>query len=274
MPEWDIDIFTTNDELPFTGHPTIGAASYILNTLNSSYPTSQYFGEGLNGNSNGSSNAKVKGVAGGRSGTFLTKAGRIPISLSGQGGRVQAEIPHNVHIHAHTIGDLEEPIPGLSQDPVLREAEMRVPIVSIVKDMTFLLVRLESLEDLGKVKMSSPELSFHGLLDGGSAEGGFVARYYYVILDDGPRMNGDVNPIIRVRTKMLEVAMEDPATGSATYALACFLTLEEGRSSRFEVVQGVEMGRRSVIGVEVSRGVESVRLSGCALPVMEGSPRI
>ncbi len=62
---------------------------------------------------------------------------------------------------------------------------MHAPIVSIVKGMTFLLVRLETLEDLGKVEMFSPELSFHGLLDGESGEDGFVARYYYVILDDG-----------------------------------------------------------------------------------------
>ena len=46
---------------------------------------------------------------------------------------------------------------------------------------------------------------------------------------------------------------------------------------RFEVEQGVEMGRRSVIGVdvEIENGqVTLVRLSGTAIQVMEGSLRI
>jgi predicted PhzF superfamily epimerase YddE/YHI9 len=54
-----------------------------------------------------------------------------------------------------------------------------------------------------------------------------------------------------------------------------------GGIRRFEVTQGVEMGRRSVIGVEVTvdeknmeRRVEGVRLSGSAVLVMEGSLRI
>jgi predicted PhzF superfamily epimerase YddE/YHI9 len=56
---------------------------------------------------------------------------------------------------------------------------------------------------------------------------------------------------------------------------------ERGRTSgsrKFEITQGVEMGRRSVIGVEVMVGdgqrVEEVRLSGSAVLVMEGSLRI
>jgi predicted PhzF superfamily epimerase YddE/YHI9 len=55
--------------------------------------------------------------------------------------------------------------------------------------------------------------------------------------------------------------------------------LKGKRTRKFEVTQGVEMGRESVIGVEVvvadsGREVESVRLSGSAVQVMEGSLRI
>ena len=31
--EWIVDIFTTTEELPFAGHPSIGAAFYVLNLL-------------------------------------------------------------------------------------------------------------------------------------------------------------------------------------------------------------------------------------------------
>jgi predicted PhzF superfamily epimerase YddE/YHI9 len=218
-------------------------------------------------------------------GAFITKAGRIPICRSGPNGAVRADIPHNVHIHKHRIGDLQGPIAGLSQHRGLKKAEMKAPIVSIVKGMTFLLVELESLEMLGLVE-SSTELNFHGLLDGGGWQVGFVARYYYVVESEGQRLvNGDGTDgkgrderVVRVRTRMLELTMEDPATGSAACALGSYLALKEGRTSRFEVTQGVEMGRMSVISVEVvvseeGKKVESVRLSGSAVQVMEGSLR-
>jgi PhzF family phenazine biosynthesis protein len=73
--------------------------------------------------------------------------------------------------------------------------------------------------------------------------------------------------------------MEDPATGSAASALGSLLALREGRSTRFEVTQGVEMGRRSGIGVTVSlddegKKVVGVRMSGSAVVVMEGNLRV
>jgi PhzF family phenazine biosynthesis protein len=118
--EWTIDIFTTANELPFAGHPTIGTACYVLNGLRAEAGMTRH-------------------------GTFVTKAGRIPISLAPSKiemgwASVQADIPHSVHIHQHTLGDLRTPTPGLSRDVVLAKAEMAAPIVSIVKGMTFLLV--------------------------------------------------------------------------------------------------------------------------------------
>jgi predicted PhzF superfamily epimerase YddE/YHI9 len=258
--EWTIDIFTTADELPFAGHPTIGSACYVLNGL----------GTGMKAN-----------------GTFITKAGQVPILMTptkvGNGwGRVQADIPHDVHIHQHTLGDLRNPIPGLSKNPALAKAEKAASLVSIVKGMTFLLVQLDSLELLAQVEVVGNELSFHGLLDQGSGwDVGFVARYYYVVEKD-PHVNGygsGEDHVQRVRTRMVESTMEDPATGSAACALSSYLALKDNSTKRFEMTQGVEMGRTSVIGVEVvidieGRRVQSVKLSGSALQVMEGTLRI
>lgn len=257
--EWTVDIFTTADELPFAGHPTIGTACYVLNGL----------GTGMKAN-----------------GTFITKAGRVPILMAHskaekEWGRVQAEVPHNVHIHRHTLGDLQIPSPGLSKNPALAKAEMAASIVSIVKGMTFLLVQLDSLEMLAEVEVVGNELSFHGLLDGEGWNHGFVARYYYFI-EENQQTNGYVaaeDQVRRVRTRMVESTMEDPATGSAACALSSYLALRENRTRTFEITQGVEMGRKSVIGVEVvvdrdERRVQSVKLSGSAVLVMEGTLRI
>ncbi len=67
--------------------------------------------------------------------------------------------------------------------------------------------------------------------------------------------------------------------GSAASALAAYLALQRGGGGTtyvFDVEQGVEMGRRSEIGVEVTldaagKGVKSVVLAGGAVLVSEGT---
>ncbi|CZT51843.1 related to phenazine biosynthesis protein phzC [Rhynchosporium secalis] len=272
LPEWDVEIFTLDAELPFAGHPVIGTAAYVLGVL-------------------GAGGGKGKGR-----GRLGTRAGFVDIALvydeerqeddeegfiePNMSSRVSADLPHHVHTHAHTIGDLERPIPGLSLLPSIRAAELAAPLVSFVKGMTFLLVRLSSLEQLADVQLVGEDVSFHGVLDEGWRMG-FVAKYYYVVLE-----NEDGKGTMAIRSRMLEVAMEDPATGTAASALSCYLALHGAgseRMRRFEVTQGVEMGRKSVIGVEVflaqgraeeERVVEGVRISGNAVVVMEGNLRV
>ncbi|KAH7411413.1 phenazine biosynthesis protein phzF [Cadophora sp. MPI-SDFR-AT-0126] len=269
VPEWDVEIFTTDAELPFAGHPVIGTAAYVLGVLGAGG------GEGQEG----------------EKGRFMTRAGGVDIAVvyddesrdeedgpcgiePGKSSRVSADIPHNVHIHSRIIGDLERSFSGLSYSPAIRKAELQAPFVSIVQGMTFLLVKLESLDMLGAVEVSGEDFNFHGVLDEGW-QIGFVAKYYFVVLEEGG--------VTRVRSRMLETAVEDPATGSAASALCCYLAMKggESRRRRFEVTQGVEMGRRSVIGVEVlvgqgkeGRKVEGVKISGNAVVVMEGNLRV
>jgi PhzF family phenazine biosynthesis protein len=71
---------------------------------------------------------------------------------------------------------------------------------------------------------------------------------------------------------------EDPGTGSASAALCCWLAMTENveGSAKFHLIQGVEMGRRCDIFVEVvmkDGGAEivSAKLSGQAMEVMEGT---
>ncbi len=79
-----------------------------------------------------------------------------------------------------------------------------------------------------------------------------------------------------IRARMfapLDGIPEDPATGSAAAALAAFLGQLDGQSARFDITQGVEMGRPSQIDARVT--VEdgqpvAVRIAGKAVRVMEG----
>jgi predicted PhzF superfamily epimerase YddE/YHI9 len=76
---------------------------------------------------------------------------------------------------------------------------------------------------------------------------------------------------------MIEGPLEDPATGSAASDLAAYLSLKEGKPGallRYEIVQGVEMGRRSEIFIDVKLdgkgAISELFLEGGAVRVMDG----
>ena len=229
-----IDIFLTNAEVPFAGHPTIGTAVSLLD----------------------------KGVD-----TLVTKAG--PISLAEVKPRVvRAGIPHNVHLHQGGLG-----VSQLSADEDLGAAEQEAPLFSIVKGMTFALVKLNDLSLLARVRPQVEHLPTDQLLDQGWNQG-FLGKYYYVHLGEKEQ---DGKTIVSIRTRMVEVALEDPATGSAACALCSYLTLQDkssgDRSITYEVTQGVEIGRESNILVQITTKdskIDSVSLAGTATQVMRG----
>lgn len=274
---YPLDIFMTDAELPFAGHPTIGAAYYVMNVLG-----------GL----------KAVGAS------LVTKSGPIEVERFQRKG-VSASISHNVHVHSNKFADLEKSdadafkkyassIPEI----VAAEKESTTRLVSIVKGMTFLCSEVSSLGILGKVKREG-KLNISptgGALDKGW-DTGFVGKYYYCFdgqgegtLRDHFDRNGEEHTFgkekfTKVRTRMIEQNLEDPATGSAASALSCFLALKAqeadrdgktGQTTLYEITQGVEMGRKSVIYVEVKLKddsvpqVESVKLSGEAVLVQQG----
>lgn len=229
--------------------------------------------------------------------TLLTKAGPIGITASSSVPRgIRAEIPHNVRLHAKTLRDVlpltadgtDSTAPGLHPNAAIRAAELDAPLFSIVQGMTFALVPLGSLDLLAEVT-SSLRLDFGALIPRVLDEGwrvGFVGRYYYVDVDLGDGEGG--SGVRGLRTRMVELGFEDPATGSAATVLASFLTLtQEMKGTRFRIEQGVEMGRRSVISVETTTTtvgggkegdgevkLDKVYLGGTAVVVMQGTLRV
>ena len=193
--------------------------------------------------------------------TLITKAGKIPISVSPgiPGGLVRASIPHNFHVHTVTL-----PHPA----PIhVREC----PTVSIVLGMTFILVPMPSVDSLASLTASlMPNgVEYDSSMLDSAWQKGFVGTFYYApVGQDGT-----------YRTRMFG-EREDAATGSASCALACYLaTMSMSQGSEplsLEMIQGVEMGRESRIFVEVTRniqgdGVKEVVLVGPAVKVMEGT---
>ncbi|KAK4548755.1 hypothetical protein LTR36_008528 [Oleoguttula mirabilis] len=233
--EWRVRIFLTKGEVPFAGHPTIGTACYALGTL--------------------ANNASK--------GRLLCKAG--PIQVDYNNGRAKASIPHHIHIHTQ-VPFSEKQVYELQ--PALEQAgwaPKAIDLVSPVKGMNFICVELPSLEALAAIQMSRKPTA---QLDEGWHVG-FVGTYFYVIC----RQN---HQEMDLQTRMIEGTFEDPATGSAACGLGARLALKhKWTRAVFNITQGVEMGRKSDITVDVtlkagSDEVEEIVLGGSSVKVMEG----
>lgn len=259
-----IDIFTTKSELPFAGHPTIGAICYIAGPQTSALHSLHF--------------------------TLHAKAGPIAASYDYGTRSATASIPHNINIHKSWVHwkpilDAQPSLIHGQEDKGQRVletwnhradgSEKSFPIVSIVNGMNFVLIDFPRLDDyLEKVQSNYPAIDSRvTILDQGWSSD-IIAPYYYVVLpgqDDG---------VERVRTRLiLPMVMEDPATGSAASALAAYLSLQKGEADKtytYQVEQGVEMGRSSHIGVAVTldgsgKSVRQVLLSGTAVSVLQGT---
>ncbi|CAE6997597.1 hypothetical protein PTTW11_00563 [Pyrenophora teres f. teres] len=250
--EWTVDIFVTTRELPFAGHPTVGTACYVLGRT-----------------------ARERGIESGTmNAKFNLKAGRVDLEY---GSDVEFNKPSQAddysHIHKKRCNKNEI----LVWQPQLAEAHQQgktqahddFPVVSIVKGMTFVLVELENEEVLSMVSLAGRALVVDGLNSDWCDV--LTGTYFFV------RMGKSEDGTTRLRTRMIEGALEDPATGSAASDLAAYLSLTEGRSNetlRYEIIQGVEMGRRSEILIEIDltqdRAISKLYLKGGAVEVMEG----
>lgn len=247
---WKIDIFMTTHELPFAGHPTIGTACHVLSGLSKS---------------DSASNGLIEG-------TFITKAGKIHLQYDVSKAVAKAEIPHNVHLHQQGLSqaDLVKLQPALVlNEERLRRLPKSSAVFSIVKGMTFALIELENADDLRAV--TTTQFPVNAQLDQ-DWDQSFVGSYFYV------KLPASEDGVIGLQTRMIEMTLEDPATGSAASALASYLSMQDGgagQTFRYAITQGVEMGRKSDIGVEVTLSkdskVEKVVLSGGAVAVMEGT---
>jgi PhzF family phenazine biosynthesis protein len=255
------DIFMTDRELPFAGHPTIGAASWLLCLA-----------------PDVSQSLSID--------TLVAKAGDITISLLGISDRiVSASIPFDAHLHKarYPLSELLRLYPSLSPafSTMSSSATRDFPVFSIVKGVNQLLIDLPNLEALESLSpaVSGEEVptktaSQGGYLDENWGGEGIVAVYFYVRDVQDKATNKPV-----IRTRMIDGALEDAATGSAASGLAAYLSLiepnSEGKCYDYDIVQGVEMDRRSEIGAKVVRatdgpGIASIVLRGTAVKICAG----
>ena len=241
-----LSIFTTQQELPFAGHPVVGAVCHFCQHVE---PETDNL-------------------------TLSCPAGLITARFVRAENIGEVDMPHNVRIH-------KSPANGWlitkNQTYLARTAIVapEVPIVSIVKGMTFVLILLPSIvPHLEKLEAGPLSVDTSSVRLDDDFSPSFVGSYFYAFATPSTQR------ITRIRTRMLEAHIgEDAATGSAACALACYLALQDGVQGKvyqYHIEQGIEMGRASEIHVIVTlgstgRSVQKVVLAGRAVLVTQGT---
>lgn len=248
-----INIFTPVNEMDFAGHPVIGVGHALFQRL---LPGIDLIP------------VAVSEI------TVLTKAGPVTLCYNLNKGTVQAEIPHNVHIHSTSTTKQQLLItqPGL-RDSVL-EMKESYPAISIVKGVTYSLVDFTNQDNMFAAITAGPSQITE--LDEGWAPS-FTGTIYYrasePFVENGTRIQ-------KLRVRMIAINLEDPACGSGSCALGAFLALQHGEASgryRFDIDQGSEIQRDSTITVnvmlnEVGDHISTISLAGlAAAPILEGT---
>lgn len=238
-----VRIFTPTMEIPFAGHPNVGTA-YILGQQ------SEIFGRAI-----------------GDTLRFEEKAGLVEVALKRSKGRVVAAA-----IRAPRPLEIGDTIPEadiancVSIDPASIRKSAHAPVFVSV-GLTFAVAELGSLEALAAASPNLNAFQAAAKTAGGSHD---FSLFLYVRSAATPWS---------IRARMfapLDNVMEDPATGSASAALSAYLVSllpDPDINRHMTIEQGIEMGRRSVIELDVVKkagSVTDVTISGRCVPVMKG----
>jgi trans-2,3-dihydro-3-hydroxyanthranilate isomerase len=235
-----VRIFTPRQEIPFAGHPNVGTA-FVVASLDPSLAVSRRL-------------------------VFEEKAGLVPVELLVEGEEVVgAELTAPEPLARRAKAPLDQVADCLSlNNDELTSAQPQVISVGL----PFLVAELEARESLRRAK---PNLAAHERLlplDGADA--------IYVFTRDA----GDSEVPCDLMSRMfapLDGIPEDPATGSATAALAAMLAQADPTTDaeiRLRILQGVDMGRPSLLCTRVVKRaglLASVHVGGRCVQVMEGA---
>jgi trans-2,3-dihydro-3-hydroxyanthranilate isomerase len=235
-------IFTPGSELPFAGHPTIGAA-FVLTSI-----------------------GEVPLDPGGASIVFEEGVGPVPVSVRARDGRpgycelTAARLPEE--------GPAPPPVDEIASALSLRPDELRTDHLSprgVSCGVPYLFVPLRDEAALARSRINLPAWE--------RSLSSWWAPAVFPLVETGGKDGVD----FRARMFAPGVGIpEDPATGSAAAALAGYLAGESGPengSLRWVIEQGVEMGRPSRLHVTCDRAggrIAAVRVGGSSVLVSEG----
>jgi trans-2,3-dihydro-3-hydroxyanthranilate isomerase len=221
-------IYTIEREIPFAGHPSLGTAVAV---------------------------ARWRGL---EEASFVqqTQAGLQPIEVQGDGDRWRAEMIQNA-AEFGTVLDADASLAAVGLDPTEAHPDLSPQVVST--GLPTAIVPLSDAASLGRI---SPDFdAIDALVADAQPRAGETPNFYPVWVD---AQAGEA------RARMFSTGApggEDPATGSAAGPLGAYLA-ERAGCERLTIRQGEEMGRPSVLEVEMVDGRPKV--GGGVIPVIDG----
>ncbi len=239
-----VRIFTPTAEVPFAGHPNVGTA-YVLGTL-----------------------GEVFGKPVGDIMRFEEKAGLVTVGLKREGDRV---ISTAIRAPGPLVTGRSFTEATIARCIAIDEARVSRRIHPPLTVSVGLGFAVAELTDLDALAAARPIRAHFEEAAGETPEGHHdFSLFVYVRKPEAPWT---------IRARMfapLDNVTEDPATGSASAALSAYLVSLEPEPDMLitlTIEQGVEMGRRSVISVEVVKTggvVTDVTVAGECVEVMRG----
>lgn len=237
-----VRIFTPGGELPFAGHPTVGTA-FVLATIGALPLTG----------------AETRIV-------FEEKVGPVPVTIRSKHG-----IPEFAQLSVAQLPEYGPPAPtpaklarALGLDPAdILSGEAGPEAVSC--GVWFLFVPVRNRAALGRARVRLDD--FNALL------ADYVTQKVFLFCTE-PELPGS-----HYRARMFAPGIgvpEDPATGSACVGFGGYLARRDQRKDgmlRWVIEQGFEMGRPSLLEVEVDKAdgaITAVRVGGHSVLVMKG----
>lgn len=230
-----VRIFTPSYEMPFAGHPTLGTA-HVCRAM------------GLGKNEL----------------TLEMKAGVIPVTAEGDRWTLQANAPRwrEVVESRDTIAAM------LSLDP--KDIGERPLWVSTGREQ--LIVPLTSEEAVRRARAQPEALSRFANEDGASMVYAFAPRGTATVANTSSSGAAVQRELLLARFFFPQgpVALEDPATGSATANLGgWYIAMARERPCRLEISQGEQTGRPSLLYLDVDAD-QRVRVSGNVIELGRG----
>jgi trans-2,3-dihydro-3-hydroxyanthranilate isomerase len=229
-----VRIFTPRAELPFAGHPNVGTG-YVLARQAGNRPATLRFEE----------------LAG------LVEV-RLHYDAAGEVTGAEIAAPQPLSLGPTLSPEATAACIGIDTAEVVTAAHQ--PVMASV-GLGFLVVQVTA----DALTRASPDLTgFRRAVADVPALGSRLALHLYA------------RDETRLRARMfapLGGITEDPATGSANAALAALLlSVTEEAEAGYEVVQGVEMGRPSLLRLTARRAADGIRatVGGECVPVLTG----
>ena len=239
-----VRIFTVNNELPFAGHPNVGTA-FVLATQATKPPQRLLFEEG---------------------------AGLVPVEILAKEGKVvgaELTAPQPLKKSAQFSTDQAAALVSMSSADIRTD---RHPPLIVSVGMPFLVAELMSRDALGRAR-PDPE-TFSRVLP---CDGAFAI---YLYTRDVPPAERPCDLQARMFHPGSSGLSEDPATGSASVAVAALLAeLSDERDGELKLLigQGVDMGRPSLLLTRVRKAsgvITSAHVGGGCVQMMKGTFRL